>query len=94
MFPALSPGDYNADGLVDVADYGQWRSTFGSATRLAADGNKNGLVDGADYVLWRDAIDTEVGKIAAGIPEPTSGRLFAALWGAFLLANRNVKLGR
>jgi hypothetical protein len=94
MFPALSAGDYNADGLVDVADYGLWRSTFGSATRLAADGNKNGLVDAADYVLWRTAIDTEVGRIAASIPEPTSGGLFAALWGAFLLANRNVKIGR
>ena len=50
MFPGLMPGDYNADGAVNQADYTYWRSTLGSLNRLAADGNNNNQVDAADYV--------------------------------------------
>jgi hypothetical protein len=71
MFPALSPGDFNADGVVDAADYGLWRTTFGSQTMLAADGNKNGFIDAADYVTWRNAIDM-AGVAVVAVPEPIS----------------------
>ena len=72
MFPALSPGDFNADGVVDAADYDLWRTTFGSQTMLAADGNKNGIIDAADYVTWRNEYDL-VGEIAtANVPEPAA----------------------
>jgi hypothetical protein len=47
------PGDYDASGIVDQADYTVWRATFGSTNSLAADGSGNGIVDLADYVVWR-----------------------------------------
>jgi GH43 family beta-xylosidase len=50
-------GDYQADGLVNAADYGLWRTTFGGAIfpGVAADGNASGTADAGDYVLWRKA---------------------------------------
>lgn len=47
-------GDYNADGLVDAADYSVYRDNLGSQQNLAADGNHNGVVDQADYLVWRN----------------------------------------
>jgi hypothetical protein len=79
MFAALVPGDYNADGVVDVADYNMWRASWGSQTRLAADGNKNGIVDAADYVVWRNALDADAAVAVVAIPE-------AGTMGMFLLA--------
>lgn len=70
VFPALLPGDYNADGTVDAADYARWRSSYGSLTRLAADGNGDGRVDTADYAIWRAAA-TAVGAVSPSVvPEP------------------------
>lgn len=58
--PGISlPGDYNSDGLVDIADYTVWRDAFGqSGPGLAADGNRDGLVDQTDFELWRDHVGT------------------------------------
>jgi hypothetical protein len=50
---AFLPGDYNHDDRVDAADYVVWRDTFGSMTKLAADGSGNSVIDGADFDLWR-----------------------------------------
>ncbi|HEX5472702.1 MAG TPA: hypothetical protein VFW73_12500 [Lacipirellulaceae bacterium] len=53
------PGDYNANGSVDAADYVLWRKTLGSTTNLVADGSgptagaPNGVVDQFDYDYWR-----------------------------------------
>ena len=52
-------GDYNFNGIVDVADYSVWRDTLGSTTDLRADssgptvGTPNGIVDQADYDFWK-----------------------------------------
>ncbi len=45
-------GDFNRDGMVDVADYTIWRDSLGSTSSLAADANRNGIVDASDYDLW------------------------------------------
>ncbi|HEY3392944.1 MAG TPA: hypothetical protein VGK58_09570, partial [Lacipirellulaceae bacterium] len=53
------PGDYNANGTVDAADYVVWRKTSGqSGVRPAADGTgptgaADGIVDELDYQLWQ-----------------------------------------
>ena len=47
------PGDYDANGFVDQADHGVWRSAFGTSS-ADADGNGDGRVDIADYNVWRD----------------------------------------
>ena len=66
------PGDYNADGSVDTADYDVWRSQFGTS-QYDADGNGDGIVDAADYSLWRDhaVLPASVGTTTVGaVPEP------------------------
>ena len=61
------PGDFNANGTVDAADYvvwrknggppadyNQWRAHFGETTlTIPGDFNNDGSVDAADYVVWR-----------------------------------------
>lgn len=51
----MLPGDYDANGRVDAADFTLWRNTVGSsaAPGSGADGNGSGLVDQADYDVWR-----------------------------------------
>lgn len=70
-----SIGDFNADGLVNLADYETWQAAYGSAS-AAADGNGDGVVDSADYVVWRHATTTiapQIGSPPTGflpVPEP------------------------
>jgi hypothetical protein len=77
-------GDYNADGVVDAADYTVWRDTLGSTTQLAADGDRNGTVDAADYVVWRDGYGSTAASMAASrsaaVPEPHTLALVLATW--------------
>lgn len=67
------PGDFDANGSIDAADYALWNSTYGSAEDLRADGNGDGVVDAADYAVWRDALtiaSTQNAVVSA--PEPSS----------------------
>lgn len=75
----VSSGDYNGDGVVDLADYTVWRNTLGSTSNLAANGNDSGtsmnVIDAADYLVWKNNFGSEVelGTITAGtqsVPEP------------------------
>lgn len=53
---AVAPGDYNADGAIDAADYTVWRDTLGQTVAppgAGADGDRSGVIDGADYAFWR-----------------------------------------
>jgi hypothetical protein len=86
VFPGLAPGDYNADGVVDVADYNVWRSNSGltSLAKLAADGNGNGVIDAADYVIWRSNLSGSGAALASAVPEPTSALLLTAIAGLLM----------
>jgi hypothetical protein len=71
----LQPGDYDADGEVDVDDYFGWRYSYGNDRVLYADGNDDGIVDAADYVIWRKAFsDTISGSSVTEhtVPEPAT----------------------
>jgi hypothetical protein len=74
-FPVIR-GDYNMDGSVDDSDYAYWKTTYGSALDLAADGNRNRSVDAADYTVWRDHLGAgdSHGMTSASntVPEPSA----------------------
>jgi hypothetical protein len=70
-------GDYNYDGIVDVADYTVWRDNLGSQTDLDADGDFDGVVGPADYDLWKSNFGSTGGGSSLtadgkAIPEPAS----------------------
>ena len=56
------PGDYNADGIVDGADYVAWRDRLGSNVPLPNDDTPG--VDASDYQRWRQ----NFGQSASGEP--------------------------
>ena len=69
-------GDYNANGVVDAADYVLWRKGA-----LAADGTGDTVVDQADYDFWRERFGNVSGAGAGlsstSVPEPAALTLFA-----------------
>jgi len=82
QLPALM-GDFNADGLVDAADYVVWRDASGTTGgNLAADANGDNLVSELDYEIWKanfgDRAGGSLSSIAAiAVPEPTAIVLLA-----------------
>lgn len=72
LIPAVqAPGDYNADGAIDAADYTTWRDTLGSRALLAADGDGSGVIDLADYTVWKNAFGQPALESVPAVPEPT-----------------------
>jgi hypothetical protein len=89
------PGDYNADDVVDAADYTVWRHTLGSMTDLRADGDNSGTVDQADYGVWTANFGVTAAVVAANslagrgsVPEPRTVVPFSLALLAFLAAPR------
>ncbi|MEM8866142.1 MAG: dockerin type I domain-containing protein, partial [Planctomycetota bacterium] len=84
-------GDYDRNGVVDVADYALWRSQFGEQLTpgSGADGNGDGVVNAADYGVWRDAMPAPTGFLqTSGAPEPALAGWLIAIAGCTLLARR------
>jgi hypothetical protein len=84
---SLIPGDFDANMLVNDADYTTWRNDFGLLAHVSgADGNRNGIVDAADYVLWREAMPGGGGSalgstngLSQSVPEPHAAVLVALM---------------
>jgi hypothetical protein len=78
--PTAAMGDFNADGVVDAADYSVWRKTFGqTGAGLAADGDGDYLVDVGDFHVWRAHFGEVVGSgggsgigLQPAVPEPAN----------------------
>ena len=74
------PGDYNANGAVDAADYVVWSGNFGlpsGARSSQGDGNGDGDVDGGDFLIWQRNFGQTAGSGAgvnahAAVPEPAT----------------------
>jgi hypothetical protein len=74
-------GDYNDDGIVNMADYTEWKQAYGGMVGVAgtsADGNGNLNIDAADYTVWRNNLGASLhlpllglGAQAITIPEPS-----------------------
>lgn len=80
--PSAAAGDFNDDGLVNLADYTIWRSSLGSmGDYLAADGDGNGVVDAGDYAVWKQNFGNLAQTSASHtspVPEPATVLLLAA----------------
>ena len=78
-------GDYNLDGMVDMADYTLWRNQLGRKVLWGtmADGSGNGVVDAADYQVWKVNFGAQSANLAQSqattVPEPTAATLLAML---------------
>lgn len=80
--PNYITGDFNKDGIVNMADYVVWRNTLGQAglesAHPAADHNHDFLVDSLDYDIWKTSFaGTEplagLGVASsASVPEPST----------------------
>lgn len=75
----VTSADFNADGVVDGADFLQWQRGSGKtigATHQEGDANRDGAVDAADLELWKASFSAPAaGGTAAAIPEPATGLL-------------------
>lgn len=77
-------GDFNADGVVDAADYTVWRDNLGAdEATISGAGDASGLVDAGDYDIWLDnygySFATAGRSADKVIPEP-SGLALVAAW--------------
>src|SRR5690606_19134577 len=50
-----TPGDFNGDGMVNLADYTVWRDNLGAGdeSSLSNNGDDMNGVDAGDYQLWK-----------------------------------------
>ncbi|WP_442481730.1 dockerin type I domain-containing protein [Aeoliella sp. SH292] len=68
-------GDFNLDGVVNLADYSLWRDQLGLNVLpgTLADASGNGTIDAADYAVWKNNFGTGPGAMVATtrVPEPT-----------------------
>jgi hypothetical protein len=88
----FSPGDFNADGKVDAADYVTWRAGFVPFDPL--NDRKRSIYTMDDYDIWRANFGTGAvvgsgsGIEASAVPEPTGLVLVLASIGACALGGR------
>lgn len=68
-------GDYNDDGLVNLADYTRWRDELAIRGRLPNETASPGIIDEADYDAWSTAMLGS--QTATPAPEPAAAALLA-----------------
>lgn len=69
-------GDYNADGVVDAADYTVWRDALGQDVTLPNENATPGAVTQEDYAVWASNYGRTAGMATAlSVPEPTAALL-------------------
>ena len=77
--PAGLAGDFNEDGVVDAADYTNWRDQLGSDTPLPNDNGLGAPVGNNLYQLWKDNWGTSASAsgLRTTVPEPSTCLLIA-----------------
>ena len=72
------PGDYNADGVVDAADYTIWRDNLGAAAGTLVNDPNPGVIGPAQYATWEanfGNISTTSSQSNTPVPEPSTSVL-------------------
>ncbi|MBA3484131.1 MAG: hypothetical protein H0T51_20180 [Pirellulales bacterium] len=72
---AVTPGDFDQNGVVNGQDLNLWKTAFGTTTQANADGDSDS--DGNDFLIWQRNLGasgaTPAATVtAAAVPEPTS----------------------
>lgn len=76
LAPNPLAGDYNADDVVEGADFLVWQQQVGSDGDLSADGSGDGAVDAEDLNIWSANFSlAQAGSAAVPVPEPTAATL-------------------
>ncbi|WP_442483670.1 PEP-CTERM sorting domain-containing protein [Aeoliella sp. SH292] len=74
--PLVLPGDYNGDGMVNLADYTVWRDNLGASAEALANNVDGEVVDEAHYATWKANFGESLPEGTLGtvssIPEPGS----------------------
>jgi sulfatase modifying factor 1 len=95
---ASVPGDYNNNGVVDMADYVVWRDHLGTSFQLQNEvaGTTPGTVTAEDYTAWRarfgNTSGAGTGLGSQTVPEPASCVLLVTACAAMLSTRRRPKL--
>lgn len=80
-------GDYNGDGVVNLADYNVWRDSLGASVVLPGDATP-GMVDASDYGVWKTHFGQSTTALAtitpAAVPEPRTSAMLATVCVMFL----------
>lgn len=73
---AAMPGDYNADGFVNLADYTVWRDNLGADAGTLVNDPNTGPIGQAQYATWKSNFGTALPPFAAlaaeTVPEPST----------------------
>jgi hypothetical protein len=90
-------GDFNNDGMVNLADYTVWRDNLGSADTVLPAGSTDdgsGLVDAGDYATWKANFGNTAGPLAGleagqvNVPEPGTVVILLSMLGVGGVAAR------
>jgi hypothetical protein len=98
ILPELA-GDYNADGVVDAADYTTWRDNLGASAGTLPNDIDGVVIGPAQYNTWKHNFGATLGSGAgsgsaeasrslAAVPEPASWLLLASMVTLGLLGQR------
>ncbi len=90
--PSSLFGDYNADNIVDAADYTVWRNNLDSTAILPNDPSP-GMVTQDDYVTWKAHFGETAGsgsgdRVNIAVPEPATIRLLLVAAGGWAILGR------
>lgn len=78
------PGDFNDDGVVNLADYSVWRDNLGSSASTLANDIDGGTVGIAQYNTWKAHFGMSSSSMAthtSAVPEPAALLILAGLLG-------------
>jgi hypothetical protein len=80
LIPPEPVADFDADGLVDGADFLAWQRGFGSVNPAPADGDANfdGVVDAADLAEWQTQFGTAAPPASISDADVVIAELLAA----------------